>query len=89
MGRKKNKVVLTEEEKEIIVDEIANRMKDIVFMNAGKRAAEIVPLIDFNSEDTGSEVQFVYTINFLVNDFIQILGRKRRDEIEDMIRDLI
>jgi len=73
---------MTEEERILVIKEIAERMKDVVYMNAEVKAVETLEklpkdLISYSSED---KISMTYTINFCVGDLQQIIGRERRKE---------
>ena len=68
---------LSKKEKKIVVDELSKRLKDVVFMNAHIRSEEVFEKVkDYASSDDSIQINF--TIEFLVNDIRQILGRGRR-----------
>jgi len=72
------KLKLTPEEKEAIITELAERMKDIIYMNAREKAEEALDQIlkdDLHPNDT---IDITYNIRFVFNDILQILGRIRR-----------
>lgn len=74
---------ISNEEYELVVKELSERIKDVVFVNAEKNVRKILTkerleqLLDL---DGGSEVELNYVITFVVNDILQIIGRKRRAE---------
>jgi len=76
-------VKISNEEYELVVKELSERIKDVVFVNAEKNVRKILTkerleqLLDL---DGGSEVELNYVITFVVNDILQIIGRKRRAE---------
>ena len=72
---------LTPEEKEAIITELAERMKDIIYMNAREKAEEALNDIlkaDLHPNDT---IEIDYKFQFIFNDILQILGRTRRKTI--------
>jgi len=70
---------LSKKEKKIVVDELSKRVKDVVFMNAHIKSEEAFEKVkDYASSDDSIQINF--TIEFLVNDIRQILGRGRRKE---------
>ena len=77
------RVKISNEEYELVVKELSERIKDVVFVNAEKNVRKILTkerleqLLDL---DGGSEVELNYVITFVVNDILQIIGRKRRAE---------
>lgn len=75
------KLKLTPEEKEAIITELAERMKDIIYMNAREKAEEALNDIlktDLHPNDT---IEIDYKFQFIFNDILQILGRTRRKTI--------
>jgi len=78
---------LTQQEKEAVIDEIAERLKDVVYMRARDRAEEILELL---LEDEMKEylkpttpIEINYKIQFLWADILQIIGRLRRTSDAD------
>ena len=66
-------------EKEEIVEEIAERMKDIVFSNAYEKSRQALENNSFfEGKDGDSQVTVFYRIDFIVNDIRQIVARHRR-----------
>jgi len=74
------KLALTEEEKQAIIVELAQRMKDLVYMNAEEKAEEIIDKILKSNPHPHTKFRINYTFEFMLNDIIQIVGRIRRDE---------
>jgi len=74
------KLVLTEEEKNAVVKELAERMKDLVYMNAEEKAEEVIDKILKENPHPHTKFRINYTFEFMLNDIIQIVGRIRRDE---------
>ncbi|RLG36789.1 MAG: hypothetical protein DRN91_07105 [Candidatus Alkanophagales archaeon] len=72
------KLKLTAEERNVIITELAERMKDIVYMNAREKAEEA--LNDIVKEDLhpNDVIDISYNFRFIFNDVLQILGRVRR-----------
>jgi predicted glycosyltransferase len=71
---------LTDEEREYLIKELTERMKDIVFMNAEQKVRGILGQIEKTiltkkSKDT---IAVNYTIELGIGDFQQMLGRVRR-----------
>jgi hypothetical protein len=69
---------ITPEEKEEIVKEIAERLKDTVYANAYRKVADALNNIDLNSLETMREIEVNYKLVFTTDDVAQILGRIRR-----------
>lgn len=73
---------MTEEEKIIVKKEIAERMKDVVYMNADMKANKMLDNLpkDIMSYFSDDQIKITYTINLCVGDLQQIIGRERRKE---------
>jgi hypothetical protein len=72
---------LTKKEKKILIKELANRCKDIVYMQAKKHAEIVVEDLKHKSYDarkTGDELILHYDIKMCIGDILQIVGRHRR-----------
>ena len=71
---------LPEEEKQVVVNEIYERWKDVVYMNAKKCIRKIfeesvsVP----STLTTGDEINLGVHLHLVVGDIVQVLGRYRR-----------
>ncbi|RLF03884.1 MAG: hypothetical protein DRJ60_07910 [Thermoprotei archaeon] len=75
------KLKVTEEEKEILINEIAERMKDVIYMDAKEEARKVLEYIlekDFQSSSDSITINFEF--KFVYSDLVQILGRYRRKE---------
>ncbi len=75
---------LSAREQEILIEELADRMIDIVTVNAYKNAKQAVKnLLRINAPYEGNDLITVsYDINFTYNDFGQIIARRCRSEIK-------
>jgi len=74
------KLKLTPEEKNILITELAERMKDLVYMRAKDKAKEVTEKLlktDLNPED---EIIINYRMEMVGTDILQIIGRIRRQE---------
>jgi len=69
---------LTKSEREAIIKELAERMKDIIYINAEKRAEETLNEILSMNLKPNDPITIDYNIQFIFNDILQILGRIRR-----------
>jgi len=72
---------LTKKEKTILIKEIAQRCKDMVYMTAGKHAKVIVATINskgFDGRKTEDIIDITYTFHMCMGDILQIVGRHRR-----------
>ena len=80
------KLKLTPEEKEAIITEITERLKDVVYMRARERAEEILGLLlKYNEESENSlkpttPIEIDFKVQFLWGDILQIVGRLRREK---------
>ena len=77
------KLKVTEEEKEILINEIAERMKDVIYIDAKEEARKVLECIlekDFQSSSDTIRINFEFRFSY--GDLVQILGRKRRG-VED------
>lgn len=72
---------LTDEEFEALVPIIAERMKNVVFMNAKQRAREAIEAIKLEWESAESEDSFriEYKMKLKINDLLEIVGGIRRN----------
>lgn len=73
---------LPEEDQEKAIEELAERMKDIVYMNAEKNARkalteEVDPKLNKNP------IEITYEIEITGSDIKQVVGRKKRREAGD------
>ena len=73
-----DKLQLTEEEKEALIEELAERMKDIVYMNAWQRAEEAINAILNMDVDPSESVWIDYKFQLSINEIIEFVGRLRR-----------
>ena len=72
---------LTKKEKKILIKEIANRCKDMVYMNAEKQAKIVVNDLGnkcYDGRRTADKIDIHYTIHMCGGDILQIVGRHRR-----------
>ena len=74
----REKLQLTEEEKEALIEELAERMKDIVYMNARQRAEEAINQLLNMNVDPSESVWIYYKFQFSINEIMGIIGRLRR-----------
>lgn len=77
---------LSEDEKRYVIAEIAERIRDLIFMNAYNKTEEAINklLENVKDEDVKPEYEFCISFNysFIVNDLVQIVGRYRRGREE-------
>jgi len=74
------KLKLTEEEKQAITTELAERMKDVIYMNAKEKAEETLNNILQSDLSPVDIIKVTYQIQILFNDILQMLGRIRREK---------
>ncbi|MCP8305333.1 MAG: hypothetical protein H3Z50_07725 [archaeon] len=75
---------LTEEEKELVINEINERLRDMVFSQGKKRLSkELVEILGLPimDEDSGSTLDVSFVVNFVIGDIQQIVSRSRRDKV--------
>ena len=77
------KLKLTKKEKNAVVKELAERMKDVVYMNAEEKAESAVNELLELDLSPDSSININYKITFLLNDILQILGRIKRQKRGD------
>lgn len=78
-------IKLTEEEKELVAKEMAERCKDVVYMHAHAQCRDTLNWVlkeDVSDimEQWGDEIVFDYKIHMLIGDVMQVLGRHRRNK---------
>lgn len=69
-------ISLTDEEYEIVVKEMAERVKDTGYMTAEPRLREL--LEDMSFERAFDEITVSWSVKFVAMDLLQVLGRIRR-----------
>jgi len=73
------KLRVTEEEKEILINEIAERMKDIIYMEGKDTAREVLEhILQRDFESSSDTITISFEFRFSYGDLVQILGRHRR-----------
>lgn len=83
---KKKKI--TNEEYNKIVKEWANRLKDLVYLNAEENIRErmskeyLENLLDAKVSKWDDNLEIVFTVGIVINDLKQMLGRLRREKEE-------
>ena len=73
---------ITAKEREILIKELAERVRDMIYINAEKRVARMIDSIigDIDEVVTDDPIEVTYTINMVSGDIIQIIGRERRNK---------
>lgn len=76
------KLKLTHVEKRMIVEEIAERIKDAVFIRVDAVARQVLDayLERLNELDPHTPIKITINAELLVEDILQILGRIRREK---------
>ena len=77
------KLKLTKKEKNAVVKELAERMKDVVYMNAEEKAEWAINRLLEVDLPPDSSININYRVTFLLNDILQILGRIKRQKRGD------
>jgi len=72
------KLKLTKKEKEFLIEELSEKMKDVVYMNSRRRAKELVDKLQEMNLEPESKLEITYKIVFVFNDILQIVARVRR-----------
>jgi len=76
------RLILTEGEKEYLIKEIAERIKDLIFMNADSKVGEVMDVILADIEgkdvDTNQEFCIEFRYRLAIGDIVQIVGEYRR-----------
>jgi hypothetical protein len=76
------KLILTEDEKEYLIKEIAERIRDLIFMNADDKVRKVMDIIlaDIEGKDVDANrefcIEFCYCL--AIGDIVQIVGEYRR-----------
>ena len=78
------KLKLTEEELNEVVKEIAERIKDMAYMNLENRVRDVVGKILGVDVDEDDKLTFEWKVTMVVGDILQIVGRKRRMEAKEL-----
>jgi len=73
---------LSEGEKKYLIKELAERVKDLVFMNALDKTKEAVDILlqDVDDKDVSSNQEFLieFAYRLTIGDILQIVGEYRR-----------
>lgn len=81
LSKKEKLSELTQGEKAALIEEVAERMKDIVYLHAWEKAKEAInKALKYGFVDSNESIEITYTIKFIENDFRQIVARLRRKE---------
>ena len=70
---------ISKKEYKEIIHEVAERLRDIVYINAERTIRRYLPKRTLEYQiDEDQEFEIIYSFTLLINDFRQILGRLRR-----------
>jgi hypothetical protein len=76
------KLILTEGEKEYLIKEIAERIRDLIFMNADDKVKRVMDVILADIEgkdvDPNQEFRIEFCYRLAIGDIVQIVGEYRR-----------
>jgi len=74
------KLRFTSKEKELLVKELTERLKDVAYMTAEEHARNLISSLEKLNEDlSGNDlVTFEFNVEMSIYDLLQIIGRKRR-----------
>jgi len=76
------KLRFTSKEKELLVKELTERLKDVVYMTAEEHVRGLISYLD--KEDVewrgNDRVTIEFNVEMSIYDLLQIIGRKRRKE---------
>jgi len=71
---------LTEQEFEELVNELSERIKDVIYMNLKGRLRNEVKKIFKAELETNSSIELTWALHLVFGDIEQIVGRLRRKE---------
>jgi hypothetical protein len=83
---KNMKIEMTEKEKEQVIRELGERIKDMIYMNLHKRVSQALDEILMMNLEPEEPLTIRFHYCFVVNDIIQMLGRIRRTKNEEELR---
>lgn len=70
---------------EIVIKEMAERLKDVVYVRSEDKIREAFEDIANENVEAGDSITIDYSITFIVTDVLQIIGREKRRE-DDVLR---
>lgn len=75
-------VKITEEEKELIIDELHKRMVDMIYINGKEKVRKELEgqWEKLDLSDSRQSMTFYYNIEMVHGDIMQVLGRNRREK---------
>jgi hypothetical protein len=82
-------MIATKMEKELIADEIYQRLLDLFYVHGKAKAMELVEKVigTIDRNDTDDILHLHYTLEMVSGDFIQIIGRHRRGKKNEIQHD--
>jgi hypothetical protein len=69
---------LTKAERDRVIREMTERVKDVVYMNAQREIEKAWSALNFDIDQVEREITVEFSVKFLIGDFTQIVGRERR-----------
>lgn len=76
MNQKLAKII--EGYEEVIINELSERCKDVVYKKSLSIARQTINILKNVRMEGGDSIDLDYTITFIVNDILQIIGRIER-----------
>jgi len=75
-------IKVTEAEMEKLIQELSERMKDVVYMEAENKIKEMLEelLPKLSTKITDDDIRLTFNVDLISGDIIQILGRERRTQ---------
>jgi hypothetical protein len=80
---KNMKIEMTEKEKEQVVRELGERIKDMIYMNLYRKVSQALDEILAMDLKPEEPLNITFSYGFVINDIIQMLGRIRRMKKEE------
>jgi hypothetical protein len=81
-GGRMVRLILTEGEKEYLIKEVAERIKDLIFMDAADKVRKVMDIIMADIEgkdvDPNQEFHIEFCYRLSIGDIVQIVGEYRR-----------
>ena len=73
------------ENREKIIKELAERMKDVIYVNCERKAEQVFDKIIMRSVDEGEDrLEITHTFTFVMNDLFQIAVRDERNKHDEL-----
>lgn len=73
-------LVFTKKEKKMLIDEIAERLKDLVYLTAKHQAKKAIQILPNRilKQKTSDEITVQFSVAMSHGNFLQIIGRSKR-----------